>query len=219
MFTEHTLSHLIAIYGYWAVFGLVAMESSGIPLPGETALVSAAVYAGSTHRIDISILIMIAAAGAVLGDNVGFLVGREIGFRALLRYGRFIGLDEPRLKLGQYLFHRHGAKIVFFGRFVAVLRAFAAVLAGANCMRWRRFLAFNACGGILWAALFGLGGYLFGTAVHRVAGPIGMVGLMAAATAVVVGWVFLRRHEKDLQAAAERAFPGPLRARPLRRVR
>jgi membrane protein DedA with SNARE-associated domain len=110
------------------VFGLIASESSGIPLPGETALVSAAIYAGNTHSLDIGFLILVAAAAAVVGDNLGFWVGRELGFRVLVRYGRYLGLDEARLKLGQYLFLRHGGKIVFLGRFVAVLRAFAAVL-------------------------------------------------------------------------------------------
>src|SRR4051812_23126754 len=109
------LSHLVAEYGYWAVFGLVMLESSGIPLPGETALISAAIYAGTTHRIDPSLVIMAAGAGAILGDNVGFWVGREFGLSLLVRYGCYLHLDAPHLRLGQYLFLRHGGKIVFFG--------------------------------------------------------------------------------------------------------
>jgi membrane protein DedA with SNARE-associated domain len=213
LLSETTLSHLIAVYGYWAVFALVALESSGIPLPGETALVSAAIYAGTMHQIDIAIVILAAASGAILGDNIGYWVGRELGFRLLLRYGRYLRLDEVRLKLGQYLFLRHGGKIVFLGRFVAVLRAFAAVLAGANRMAWRRFLVFNACGGIVWAALYGLGGYVFGRAAHRFAGPLGLAALALAVLALVASWRFLKHHERRLEAEALRALPGPLAAR------
>jgi membrane protein DedA with SNARE-associated domain len=210
-----TLSHLIIAYGYWAVFGLVALESSGIPLPGETALISAAVYAGTTRRIDIALVILAAAGGAILGDNIGFRVGREFGIRLLVRYGRYARIDAARLKLGQYLFLRHGAKIVFFGRFVAVLRAFAALLAGANRMRWRRFLVSNACGGAVWAMLYGLGGYVFGEAAQCLARPVGIAALVLVAAAFIAGLIMFRRHEKALAAQAERALPGPLA--PLRR--
>src|SRR5579864_5738584 len=146
----HALSHLLAIFSYWAVLVFVAIESTGIPFPGETMLLAASIYAGTTHHLQIVFIIIAAAAGAILGDNLGYLVGREGGFRLLRRYGRFIRVDERKLKLGMYLFRRHGGKVVFFGRFVAVLRAWAAFLAGVNRMRWPRFLAFNAAGGILW---------------------------------------------------------------------
>lgn len=128
------------------------MKSSGcrccraLPLPGEATLIAAAVYAGKTHHLNIWGVIAAGAAGAILGDNIGFWVGREIGYRLLLRYGHYVYLTDARIKLGQYLFLRHGGKIVFFGRFVAMLRAFTALLAGANNMSWPRFLLFNAAG-------------------------------------------------------------------------
>jgi membrane protein DedA with SNARE-associated domain len=133
------ISHLISAYGYWVVGGVVALESIGIPVPGETALVAAAIYAATTQELNIWLVIVAAACGAIFGDNIGMAIGREIGYRLLTRYGPRIGLSERRIKLGQYLFRRHGGKVVFFGRFVAVLRALAAFLAGANCMPWRRF--------------------------------------------------------------------------------
>jgi membrane protein DedA with SNARE-associated domain len=213
-----TLSHLIQTYGYLGVFGLIALESSGLPLPGETALVTAAIYAGTTQHLDIKLLIAAAAGGAILGDNLGFLVGRELGFRALLRYGQYLGLGESRLKVGQYLFLRHGGKIVFFGRFVAVLRAYAALLAGINCMSWGRFLLFNACGGILWALAFGTGAYLLGQTMHGITTGTSFAGLVIAVGAVVVGWLMLRRHASEIEEAAERALPGPLTKRRLRRA-
>jgi len=156
-FDASGLTHLLVTYGYWAVLLFVAIESTGIPFPGETMLLVAAIAAGTTHQLSIAFVIMAAASGAILGDNLGFWVGREGGYRLLRRYGRYIRLEERRLKLGQYLFLRHGGKVVFFGRFVAVLRAWAAFLAGTNRMRWPRFLLFNALGGIIWATLYGLG--------------------------------------------------------------
>ena len=207
-------AHLISNYGYWAVGGIVGLESIGIPLPGETMLIAAATFAGATHRLDIGLVVAAAAAGAILGDTIGFWIGRELGLRLLHRHGSRIGLTEPRLKLGQYMFLRHGGKVVFFGRFVAVLRTLAALLAGANRMFWPRFLAFNAAGGIIWASLFGFGAFLFGTAIDRFAGPIGTVFLVIAVVGAVVGFVLVRRHEQALLEHAERALPGPLEHRP-----
>jgi membrane protein DedA with SNARE-associated domain len=206
------LQHLIAAYGCWAVFATVAAESSGLPLPGETALIAAAAYAGTTHRLAIGMVILAAATGAVLGDNVGFWLGRTLGTRVLLRYGRYIHLGEARLKLGRYLFARYGGRVVFFGRFVAVLRAFAAVLAGANRMPWRRFLAFNAAGAVLWATLYGFASYALARAAERIAGRFGLAVLALAAVVLVWGGVALRRREAVLQVRAEAAFPGPLAA-------
>jgi membrane protein DedA with SNARE-associated domain len=207
------MHELIAAYGLWVLFFVVMLESMGVPVPGETALVTTALYAGSTHRIDIVSVVLVAAAGAMIGDNIGYLIGRSIGVRLLVRYGRYIRLDETRLKVGQYLFLRHGGKIVFFGRFVAFLRAFAAVLAGANRMPWPYFLLMNGLGGICWASLFGAGAYLFGEQIKRVAGPAGLLLLVAAIGLALAGIVFFRRHERELEQRAEAALPGPLAER------
>jgi membrane protein DedA with SNARE-associated domain len=207
LFASPWLHHAIQAYGLWVLFGLIAMESMGMPLPGETALIGAAVYAGSTHEIAVTAVVAVAASGAIAGDNLGFLIGRRIGLPLLRRYGRHIGLDPGRLKLGQYLFYRHGGKIVFFGRFVAFLRAFAAVLAGANRMLWPHFLLANALGGLCWATLFGTGAYLFGQEIHRIAGPIGFALLLAALLCLLLGARLLRRHEKDWTARAMAALP------------
>src|SRR5215472_12892447 len=102
------LMHLLTTYGYLAVLVFVAIESTGIPFPGETMLIAASIYAGTTHHLSIVLVIAAAAAGAILGDNLGFWVGREGGYRLLRRFGHLIRLDERKLKLGQYLFHRHG---------------------------------------------------------------------------------------------------------------
>jgi membrane protein DedA with SNARE-associated domain len=205
------LQHLIALYGYWVVAAIVAMESMGIPVPGETTLIAAAIYAGTTHEMSIILVIAAAAAGAIIGDNIGFWLGREFGYWLLLRYGRRIGLTERKIKLGQYLFMRHGGKVVFWGRFVAVLRALAAFLAGANRMDWRRFLLCNAAGGIVWATVYGLSAYYLGQEVHRVAAPVRTIVLMLALVAIGTVIVVLRRNQERWEAEAERALPGPLR--------
>jgi membrane protein DedA with SNARE-associated domain len=210
----HDVTHLLATYGYWAVLLFVAIESIGIPFPGETMLLAAAIYAGTTHRLALPLVIGAAAAGAILGDNVGFWVGREGGYRLLRGYGRRIGIDGRKMKLGQYLFKKHGGKVVFFGRFVAVLRALAAFLAGTNRMPWPRFLVFNAAGGIVWALLYGVGGYALGDNVHRVEGRVGVVLIALAALALVAAAVFVKRNERRLEDEAERAMPGPLDQQP-----
>jgi len=209
-FAASDLTHLLTTYGYWAVLVFVAIESIGIPFPGETMLLVAAIYAGTTHHLFIPLVIVAAASGAIVGDNIGFWVGREGGYRVLRRYGRYIRLDERKLKLGQYLFLKHGGKVVFFGRFIAVLRAFAAFLAGTNRMRWPRFLLFNAMGGMVWATLYGLGGYFLGNNVHRLTGIVGIVAGVLAALLIIGFLLFVRRNEHRLEEEAERALPGSL---------
>jgi membrane protein DedA with SNARE-associated domain len=205
------LSHFITTYGYWAVLAVVALESIGVPVPGETTLIVAAVYAGTTAELNILFVIAAAAAGGIVGDNIGFCLGRKCGYPLLLRYGRYIGFTDKRIKLGQYLFQRHGGKVVFFGRFVAVLRALAALLAGANCMSWPRFLMFNAAGAILWATVYGLAAYYLGEEVHRVSGPVGTAAVALALIAIGAVIFVLRRNEARWEDEAERALPGPLR--------
>jgi membrane protein DedA with SNARE-associated domain len=205
-----SIDHLLVTYGYAAVFVLVAAESLGIPLPGETALVAAGIYAGNTHKLSIGIIFVVAAAAAIAGDNVGFWIGDKGGYRLLRRYGHYVKLDEKKIKIGRLIFERHGGKVVFFGRFVSVLRTYAAFLAGTNRMRWRRFLAYNAAGGVVWAALYSFGSYALGATIHNLSGPLDIAFGIAAAAAIVAGIVILRRKASRLGEEAEAAYPGPL---------
>jgi membrane protein DedA with SNARE-associated domain len=173
----------------------------------------------SRHHLNIGGVIAAAAAGAMAGDNIGYWVGREFGYRLLLRYGSYLGLTTRRIKLGQYLFMRHGGKVVFFGRFVAVLRVLAAFLAGMNRMDWRTFLYANAAGAVVWSCTVGIAAYTLGRAVLHVTGPLGISLLALAALTLVGGVLFLRRHEAELEEKAEKALPGPLRPPHQRRVR
>jgi membrane protein DedA with SNARE-associated domain len=208
--TNLPIADLIASYGYIAIFTVIALESAGVPLPGETILISSAVYAGSTGQLNIGLIILAAAAAAILGDNLGYWVGRRWGMPLLLRYGHLIALDHGRLKLGQYLFREHGGKIVFFGRFTAMLRAYAAVLAGVNKLDARRFLIFNGLGGIAWATIMGLGSYYCGRSIEHIAGPVGLALLAVVIFGGLALWLFVRKHETRLLAEAESAIPGPL---------
>ena len=204
------ISHLVDTYGYWAVFVLVGAESVGIPLPGETALIVAGTYAGHTHRLSPWLIFAVAAAAAIIGDNIGYWIGDKGGYRLARRYGSKVRLDERKLKIARYLFDRHGAKVVFFGRFVSVLRTYAAFLAGTSRMRWRRFLPANAAGGIVWAAIYSTAAYLAGNALQRASGTITWV-LAGAAVAAIVAVLLLLRHQTGrLAARAEAAYPGPL---------
>lgn len=211
-FLARNLDSLLASYGYLAVFIFVGVESIGIPVPGETMLVTAAIYAGTTGRLSIVGVIIASSAGAIVGDNIGYVIGRTGGYRLLKRYGRYIRLDENRLRLGQYLFHKHGPKVVFFGRFISVLRIFAAFLAGVNQMHWRRFLLFNALGGIIWSTLYGVAAYLLGQQLLRLSGEVDLVLAIVGVTVIIAAIVFLRRNEARLQREADEAMPGPVDA-------
>lgn len=204
------VDHLLTSYGYAAVFLLVGLESLGIPLPGETVLVAAGAYAGSTHRMSALGIFGVAAAAAIVGDNIGFWIGDKGGYRLLRRYGHYIRVDEAKLKVGRLVFDRHGGKVVFFGRFVSILRTYAAFLAGTNKMAWRRFLPWNASGGMVWAAAYAFGSYAAGNALKRASHPID-IGFGIVAVVVIASFLLLvQRRANQLVDAAEAAFPGSL---------
>ena len=205
---QEQLQQLVASHGYWAVALIVGLESTGIPFPGETILVLAAIYAAAEPTFNIWLVIAAAAVGSIIGDNVGYFIGKNYAYGLLVRYGKHIGVSKSRLKVGQYLFRRHGAKVVFLGRFVALLRIFAAFLAGVNHMPWRSFLIANAAGGVLWASMFGFGGFLFGKLLlqlhHTIAVPLFVIAFGAF---LAVGYL-VNRYEHQLVEAAEREVHG-----------
>jgi membrane protein DedA with SNARE-associated domain len=200
------LISLIPTYGPWIIFGVVALESAGVPLPGETILFAAALLAATTAQINIFIVVLAAAAGAIVGDGMGYMVGRRLGLPFLRRYGRYIRLDEDRLLIGRYLFFRYGNAVVFFGRFIAVLRMFAALLAGVNCMPAGRFFFFNIIGGICWACLFGFGAYALGAEVYKISGMLSVISLGLFIAAGYAFSIYIRRNEVKLRRRAEAAL-------------
>jgi membrane protein DedA with SNARE-associated domain len=183
--------------GYAAVFALIAVETMGIPVPGETALIAAALLAHD-GQLEIVPLVLIASAAAIIGDNVGFAIGRHGGRRLFERPGPFHQHRLRVLERGEPFFERHGPKAVFLGRWVAGLRIASAWLAGMNKMRWPTFLFWNALGGIVWACATGFAVYALGDVAERilsVAGPVA-AGLTVAAIVAVVVWRRLHSEQR-----------------------
>jgi membrane protein DedA with SNARE-associated domain len=138
--------HLLAEWGYVAIFLAVVVDSLGVPVPGEVMLLIASVYAGATHHLAVGLVIGAAAVGAIAGDNLTYTLGRRGGYPLLQRYGRLVHLELRHLRVGRYLFRRYGGVVVLAGRFIPVLHIWTAVLAGVNRMPWPRFVAANAVG-------------------------------------------------------------------------
>ncbi|MBM9403815.1 DedA family protein [Gluconacetobacter azotocaptans] len=208
----HQFESLFIQYGYGVIGVVVMLESMGLPLPAETLIISSALYCAATHRLDIGWVAVAAVVGAIMGDNFGYLIGRIFGYRLLQRHGSKVYLTPQRLMLGRYLFSRHGGKVVFFGRFIAVLRVFVALLAGANRMPWHTFLLFNALGGIGWAGGYAFCTYYLGHEVLQISGPVGIALGLVAAAVIGGGFLFLKKNElrltQEAMEAAEREQKG-----------
>jgi len=206
-----SIAHLIHTYGLVVVAGVIGLESIGLPFPGETVLILASIFAGTKHDLNIVTVVLTAAGGAIVGQMIGYVIGREFGYWLLLRYGPYLRITESRIKLGEYLFLRHGRKIIIIARFVPVLRSLVGILAGANRMPWRHFMLANVVGALAWASFFGFAAYMLGRQVERVAGPMVIVIGLATVIVLIIGAGFVGRHEAQLTAEAERALPGPLK--------
>ena len=202
------LVHWLSMYGYAVVFVLVALESVGIPLPGETALLTAAAFAAQ-GRLSIVGVIATAAVAAVVGDNGGYWIGRRGGTALIARYGHLLRVNDATLDRVRTFFARHGAKTVFLGRFVALLRTWTALFAGAANMPYGAFTAYNALGGVTWSVLFGMLGFAFGRNLPTLERYVGQAGLAAAVlVALAAGIVFwLRRHSSSVNGGPFHVVP------------
>jgi len=198
------VTHLVQVFGYPLLFLVVMAESSGVPIPGETALIAAGVLA-SQGKLHIQIVIPIAAVAAIVGDNIGYQIGRKGGRWLLERPGRFYRQRLQVLSTGEPFFERHGPKAVFFGRFVLGLRVWASWLAGANHMRWRSFFLWNALGGVCWATGVGLVAYFLGNTAGNAIEAFGLYGLAAVLVAIGVFLSAHIRHRRHAAAATEDA--------------
>jgi len=215
-----TLQNALRVLGYPAVTLFIMIESTGIPFPGETMLLFASFYAAIDHQLNIVFVIACAALGAIVGDNLGYLIGRTGGRALVLRYGHFVFLKPHHLERAEKFFAKHGNKTVFFGRFIAVLRAWAAFLAGVNHMHWRTFLVYNAAGGIIWAILYGLLGYEAGNlfhdnfaAVQSLASYISWGGIILIAAIIIAAFIIFRVRRARTHASKEQ--PSQKTTRPL----
>lgn len=185
------MTHLVHHYGLWFLFLIVAGESAGLWLPGETALIAAAIYASSGH-LSIVGVIVVAAAAAIVGDNIGYWIGRE-GGRAILGRVPLVGPRMERLlPAGERFFDRHGGKAVFLARFFGGLRVVAAWVAGISKMTWWHFLFWNAAGGIVWAIGIGLAAYYGGKALADALSTYGLYAGIAIAVVAVLAFFGVR---------------------------
>lgn len=194
------VTELVQTFGYPLLFLVVMAESSGLPIPGETGLIAASVLA-SQGKLHIQYVIPIAALAAIIGDNIGYQIGRKGGRWLLERPGAFHRQRLQVLTTGEPFFERHGPKAVFFGRFVLGLRVWASWLAGANHMRWRSFFLWNAVGGICWATGVGLIAYYLGSTAGSAIQAFGLYGLAAVLVAIAVFLVAHRRHRRQAETA------------------
>lgn len=202
---HHILIHLLHEYGNIVLGVVVGLECVGLPLPGETLLIAAGIIAGTTQHLNIFMVVISAALGAIIGQLGGYWIGWSIGFRLLRRYGRYIWLNDRRMAYGRALFRKHGEKVVVVSRFVVLLRTLAGLLAGANHMAFGRFMIANVAGSIAWSALYGVGAYMLGHAAKDVAGPVA-IGFSAILLLALGGtMLYVRRREHRLLSAPMRA--------------
>src|SRR5882672_5047682 len=202
------IEHYMLAYGYWAVFFGVMLENAGVPVPGETILLIAGYFA-STGEFNIALVMLIAATGAIVGDNIGFAIGHHYGRGFLLRVGRFFFLTPKRFEHMENYFERHGNKTILVARFITGLRVFAALLAGSSRMPWRTFALYNMLGAVLWSVAITLAGFFFGRSwdvlEHWIKGA-GLI-LLGLVVIVVVTMIVMRRRkrraEEELEAKAE----------------
>jgi membrane protein DedA with SNARE-associated domain len=191
-------------YGYLAVAGFVLLEDFGVPVPGETILIAAAVYAG-TGRLDVALVGLIAVVAAVVGDNIGFALGHFGGRPLIERYGRYVFLTPERLDKATGFFERHGGKVVVVARFIEGLRQANGWIAGISGMHWLRFLAFNALGAALWVAVWTCIGYFSGTHINTIYADATRYELYFAIAAgvLIAGWIAWRVWRRRREGASE----------------
>jgi len=192
------IEHYMLTYGYWAVFFGVMLENAGVPIPGETILLVAGYFA-STGVFRVPLVMLVAATGAVIGDNIGFAIGHHYGRGFLLRVGRFVFLTPKRIEHMENYFKSHGNKTILVARFITGLRVFAALLAGASRMPWRVFVVYNVAGAVLWSFVITLLGYLFGQSLPLLVKWVGRTGTILLIVAIVLGIIAWRvqRHRKS----------------------
>ena len=198
-----TLLDLFTTYGYWIVFFGVMLENAGLPVPGETILLAAG-FCASLGHFSLPMVMLIAATGAVLGDNCGYWLGHRVGRGVVLKYGRYVMLTEARFHGMELFFARHGDKTVLVARFITGFRVFTALFAGVSGMRWRTFFMFNVIGAISWAIVMALLGYFFGKSWHLLEQYIKGAGFVLAGVALVafVAYQLLKRRRRIAEGAA-----------------
>jgi len=197
------LEHLLHAYGYAAIFVVIALENVGLLVPGETILISSAIFAATTHELNVVAIVITAAAAAFGGSVAGCAIGRYGERHLVHRHSRYLHIHERDLRLGRYLFARYGGRVVFMARFVAFLRAVAGLLAGINRMEWKRFMLFSGLGAAVWASIFGFGAYALGREVEALSVRAGVLIALAVIAAAIAGFRFILHNRSQLQREAD----------------
>lgn len=204
------MNHLVATYGYAALVVVLFLEAFGVPIPGETVLIASGTYAGQTHKLSVWLIWLLSVVAVEVGSVASYFLGIKGGYPLLRRYGHYIRMREPEIKVGRYVFDRFGAPVVALGRFVAVLRTYAAFLAGTNRMRVGRFMVFNLIGAVAWSGTWALLSYYVGSSLKSASKPVDYTVGAIAVVLVIAVILLVRRQAKRLEEVAERAYPGPL---------
>ena len=200
-----SLAPVLDHFGYLAVGGFLFLEDFGVPVPGETVLIAAAVYAGA-GRLNIVTIVLIAILASIVGDNVGYLIGKYGGRKLALRWGKYVFLTEERLEKAENFFTRHGGKVVTIARFIEGLRQANGIIAGITKMPWRKFMLFNALGAIIWCLTWSGVGYLAGNHITAIYEAINRYALyVLIAVVVLIGFLIVRRVRRK---RSERAAAG-----------
>jgi membrane protein DedA with SNARE-associated domain len=189
-------------YGYLIIFFPILGESAGIPLPGETVLLAGGL-AASRGIVSLPLVILIGASAAIIGDNIGYLVGRRGGRPLLFRYGKVLRVRDHQLAILDSFFERHGPKTVFFGRWVIFLRVWAALFAGASRMHWKQFVFWNALGGLAWATTMASLAYVFAASVVRIGRIFGILGWVLAIIVGIAVAIFISRMQHRAENRAQ----------------
>jgi membrane protein DedA with SNARE-associated domain len=198
------LESLLHTYGYAAIFTVIALENAGLPLPGETILITSAIFAATKGELNVAAIVVTAAVAAFSGSVGGFTIGRYGERHFLHRYAHYLHIDERDLRLGRYLFQRYGGRVVLVARFVAFVREVDSLLAGINQMPWKRFLACSGAGAAAWAATFGFGAYALGERIDALSARAGVLIGALVLLAAFAGFRFLHRNRARLQREADR---------------
>ena len=196
---HHTLPGVLASlapvlnqYGYLAVGGFITLEDFGIPVPGETILIAAAVYAGA-GKLNIALVVIIGVVAAVIGDNIGYAIGAYGGRRVVERYGKYVFITPERLDKAEHFFSKHGGGVVVVARFIEGLRQLNGIIAGTSSMRWQKFVVFNFLGAVLWVGTWSMVGYFAGDHIDVIYEQITKYSLYVLIGLVVVAAAFIFR--------------------------
>lgn len=202
-----SIINLIKMYGYWVIAVGIFLECMGVPFPGETVLILGGVGASLGH-LNLAAVIIIAIIAAVAGDNVGYIIGKKFGRKIIKKFEHLPLFHYKHIERAEGFFRRHGNKTVFIGRFTAILRTYAAVLAGVFGMEHKIFFFYNVTGGIVWAIIFGVLGYIIGNNLPLLGEIISDVNVVVlSVVGLFVGWKIVNMVRKNMAAKAAKEAP------------